>query len=117
MSGSDGRSAARAAGARRGWEKRREENERATREVEAKDPSLLALWEAEKGRFRGSFEARAEAFLEWALDHGSAIEAALEEQGERLLVQRLAQLGEWEEVDLEDEDVTWDNDVDYSECA
>ena len=111
------RSAARAAGARRGWEKRREENERATREVEAKDPSLLALWERECGRFKGPFEARAEAFLEWAMAHGSAIEEALEEQGERLLVQRLAQLGEWEEVDLEDEDVTWENDADYSECA
>jgi hypothetical protein len=43
------------------------------------------------------------------MEHGSAIEAALEEQGERELVRRLVSLNEWEVVDLEDDDVTFED--------
>lgn len=67
---------------RKGWEKRKEAHERATREIEARFPDALALWKETHQLYKGSFEARASAFLEHAEAHGNEVVEAMDRAAE-----------------------------------
>jgi hypothetical protein len=67
---------------RRGWEKRKENDERAAREIPA---DFLPLWEREKSRFKGTPEDRARRFLEWAYANGSAVTQAMQDEADETL--------------------------------
>jgi hypothetical protein len=61
----------------KGWERRRENDERVTVNLPA---DFLPLWDRIKLNFKGTPEQRAESFLHYAHEHGSEVEWAVEEE-------------------------------------
>lgn len=81
-------SADRSVVALRGWERRREREERCAQNIPAE---LLALWEEVKGSSRGGTpHERYEAFLQYATDHPAEAMAALQGQADADLEAQLA---------------------------
>ena len=80
---------ARTAGARRGWEHRREKEERVVQNLDA---DHVVLWERVKGSIRGGTpHERFEAFQRYAEEHPGEIIEALQEQADDMLEAQLAQ--------------------------
>jgi hypothetical protein len=106
------KSTKRSIGARRGWEKRKERDERALREI---PPELQALWKRVGPGIKGrSFEERATKFIEYVAEHpGEDIRALvddadawLDREIERRAIQDEADMGPGD-LELAELAATW----------
>lgn len=71
----------------RGWETRRQNDERVAVNIA---PDLLPLWDRIKGQFKGTPEERFEAFDQYASEHGSEIDQAVNDEAEEKLAREIA---------------------------
>lgn len=77
----------RSVGAARGWETRRQNDERVTVNL---PPDFLPLWSRIKTQFRGSAQEREEAFLKYAYEHAGEVEHAIDLEAEATLAGEIA---------------------------
>jgi hypothetical protein len=77
-------------GARLGWERRRERDERVVQNL---DPVLLPLWERTKGMFRGTPHERYEQFMQYVHDHPSEVVKASQDAADAWLDAQLQRQG------------------------
>lgn len=81
----------RSVAAYRGWERRRENDERVSVNI---PPDLLPLWRRVKRSFVGSSHERFLAFMEYAEEHDREVTTALSDDADRALEALLAARGE-----------------------
>jgi 2'-5' RNA ligase len=70
-------------GTSRGWETRREREEKVVREIEMSAPHLLHLWKKLKSQFKGEPEERAQKFIEYVQEHDGEEMGILQDYADR----------------------------------
>lgn len=70
-------------GTPKGWETRREREEKVVREIEMNAPHLLHLWKKLKSQFKGEPEERAQKFIEYVQEHDGEEMGVLQDYADR----------------------------------